>query len=1036
MSYTKKKSKIKYIFFLISSVLVVSLFVIMKVRGNADGYRTISIVEVSGNVSVVKNGIEYVAYEGIRLGEGHEIVTAGNSYVRLILDGDKYVKLEAGSKLTFEKLGLLGSGKTRMKLDRGSITAELTAPLGKNEEFVVNVPNAVLAVRGTFFRIDISSGKEGNIVADVVTYGGAVASQRVLPTGDIVEEEVIVEAGFKTCINMNSDKTVYVVDDIETEEVKEDSVISSPIQIADIPDDDIVDIFFSVQNGHELFVTEEEAKTHIEEREIVIEEYIPVYEKAEVVMEAEEIKSNKIASAEIYANDAKPIEIAPEEVKKEESTEKNNTSQVILGIPVNDGVGTEKPKPQPEPHTHKYDEVILMEATCTEDGEKQYSCECGDEYIEEIAATGHTEINGKKADSHIECETCGTVLEDGTAHSYTSEVTLEPTCTEVGERTYTCNCGYTYTEDIEATGHTEINGKKADSHIECETCGTVLEDGTAHSYTSEVTLEPTCTEKGERTYTCECGYSYTEAIEENGHTEINGKKADSHIECETCGTVLEDGTAHSYTSEVTLEPTCTEVGERTHTCGCGYVYTEEIPANGHTKADEGADITTCTVCNAELIEINANVFTDSAFRDYISQTLDVEGDGFLSDDEIASITAIDISGTETLDGGCTDLTGIEYFTELTSLTCDYNSGITGFDLSQNTKLESLSLVGCTSITTLDISAYTTLTYLNVSGTSIESLDVAANTALVTLIAKDCPALLTVNSSVSAQNTNALTNVELTGCTSLTTLNLNNCSNISSIDVSTLTALTDLNLSGTGITTFSGRTDVIDLSSNPNLTTFRITYTDIGAIDFSGSPLLQTVVCSFATNITEVDLSNHSNLKALTLSNDTSLASLNIDGCTNLQTLIVVDSSLTSLELTQYPNIRLLNVLDNTKLTSYTVSGCASLTSLNLRGNTALETLVIDNCGVKFTNLASQCTELKTLQVTRCASMTTLSINELTKLTSVDLTDTDGITSFSVTNAGSANETGSLVFTTTAVDTYDTSTITGWDSTIMSITPSS
>ena len=98
MSYTKKKSKIKYIFFLISSVLVVSLFVIMKVRGNADGYRTISIVEVSGNVSVVKNGIEYVAYEGIRLGEGHEIVTAGNSYVRLILDGDKYVKLEAGSK--------------------------------------------------------------------------------------------------------------------------------------------------------------------------------------------------------------------------------------------------------------------------------------------------------------------------------------------------------------------------------------------------------------------------------------------------------------------------------------------------------------------------------------------------------------------------------------------------------------------------------------------------------------------------------------------------------------------------------------------------------------------------------------------------------------------------------------------------------------------------------------------------------------------------------------------------------------------------
>ena len=1033
MSYTKKKSKIKYIVFLISSFIIVSFFVIMKVRGNANGYRTISIVEISGNVSVVKNGIEYVAYEGIHLGEGQEIVTAGSSYVRLVLDGDKYVKLEAGSKLTFEQLGLLGSGKTCMKLDRGSITAELTAPLGKNEEFVVSVPNAVLAVRGTFFRVDISNGKEGNIVADVVTYGGAVASKRVLPTGDIVEEDVIVEAGFKTCINMNSDKTVYVVDDIETEEVKEDSVISAPIKVEDIPDNDMVDIFFSAQNGHELFVTEEEAKEQIEEREIVIEEYVPVYEKAEAVMEAEEIKNNKIASAEIYANDSKPIETAPEEVKKEESKE-NNTPQVIPGIPVNDGIGTEKPKPQP--HTHEYEEAIVREATCTEVGERTYTCDCGYTYTEDIVATGHTEVKGGVADSHMKCDVCGTVLEDGTAHSYTSEVTLEPTCTEVGERTYTCDCGYTYVEDITATGHTEVKGKEADSHMKCDVCGTVLEDGTAHSYTSEVTLEPTCTEVGERTYTCDCGYTYTEDIAATGHTEVKGKEADSHMKCDVCGTVLEDGTAHSYTSEVTLEPTCTEVGEKTHTCDCGYVNVEEIPANGHTKADETADITICTVCNAELIEINDNIFTDGVFRDYISESLDIEGDGFLSDDEIASITTIDISGTETLDGGCTDLTGIEYFTELTSLICNYNSGITSFDLSQNTKLESLSLVGCTSITTLDISTYTSLTYLNISETGIESIDVASSTGLVTLIAKDCTSLLSVSSSMSAQNSNALTNVDLTGCTSLTTLNLSNCSNITSIDVSTLTALTDLNLSGTGITTFSGRTDVIDLSSNPNLTTFRITYTDIGAIDFSGSPLLQTVVCSFATNITEVDLSNHSNLKALTLSNDTSLASLNIDGCTNLQTLIVVDSSLTTLELTEYSNIRLLNVLDNTKLTSYTVSGCASLTSLNLRGNTALETLVIDNCGVKFTNLASQCTELKTLEITRCASLTSLSINDLTKLTSVDLTDTDGITTFSVTNAGSANATGSLVFTTTAVDTYDTAAITGWDSTIMSITPSS
>ena len=38
-------------------------------------------------------------------------------------------------------------------------------------------------------------------------------------------------------------------------------------------------------------------------------------------------------------------------------------------------------------------------------------------------------------------------------HSYASAVTKEPTCTESGTKAYTCSCGDTYTEIIEATGH-------------------------------------------------------------------------------------------------------------------------------------------------------------------------------------------------------------------------------------------------------------------------------------------------------------------------------------------------------------------------------------------------------------------------------------------------------------------------------------------------------------------------------------------------------------------------------------------------------
>ena len=66
-------------------------------------------------------------------------------------------------------------------------------------------------------------------------------------------------------------------------------------------------------------------------------------------------------------------------------------------------------------------------------------------------------------------------------------MTKEASCTEKGERKYTCACGDSYTEGIPALGH---------------------------SYESEVTKQPTASEEGVRTYTCSrCGDSYTRTIE-------------------------------------------------------------------------------------------------------------------------------------------------------------------------------------------------------------------------------------------------------------------------------------------------------------------------------------------------------------------------------------------------------------------------------------------------------------------------------------------------------------------------------------------
>lgn len=59
-----------------------------------------------------------------------------------------------------------------------------------------------------------------------------------------------------------------------------------------------------------------------------------------------------------------------------------------------------------EEHEHNYDEgVVTKEATCTKDGVKTFICECGYNYTEIIAATGHSYKKGN-------CTECGEVEPD------------------------------------------------------------------------------------------------------------------------------------------------------------------------------------------------------------------------------------------------------------------------------------------------------------------------------------------------------------------------------------------------------------------------------------------------------------------------------------------------------------------------------------------------------------------------------------------------------------------------------------------------
>lgn len=96
---------------------------------------------------------------------------------------------------------------------------------------------------------------------------------------------------------------------------------------------------------------------------------------------------------------------------------------------------TQEAQKQEEPtHEHNYTESITTEATCETDGVKTFTCECGDSYTEVITATGHIYENYVSNND-------ATYLADGTETAKCNTCDLTDTRTAEGSK-----LEYTYTD--------------------------------------------------------------------------------------------------------------------------------------------------------------------------------------------------------------------------------------------------------------------------------------------------------------------------------------------------------------------------------------------------------------------------------------------------------------------------------------------------------------------------------------------------------------------------------------------------------------
>ena len=235
------------------------------------------------------------------------------------------------------------------------------------------------------------------------------------------------------------------------------------------------------------------------------------------------------------------------------------------------------------------------------------------------------------------------------------------------------------------------------------------------------------------------------------------------------------------------------------------------------------------------VVLNEDNFPDANFRAALATILGISEGETITQEKINATTSLDVS-----DKNISNLKGIEHFTALTTLYCDYNQ-LTTLDVSKNTTLTNLDCSG-NQLTALDVSKNTELTSLECYNNQLTALDVSKNTALTEL---EC-------------YNNQLTALDVSKNTALTYLYCSE-NQLTALDVSKNTALTELECDYNQLTT-------LDVSKNTALTSLECEYNQLTTLDVSKNTALTTLYC-YNNQLTVLDVSKNTALTSLCCDNN-------------------------------------------------------------------------------------------------------------------------------------------------------------------------
>lgn len=367
-------------------------------------------------------------------------------------------------------------------------------------------------------------------------------------------------------------------------------------------------------------------------------------------------------------------------------------------------------------------------------------------------------------------------------------------------------------------------------------------------------------------------------------------------------TAIPDATGYTYEVKAANQSTVTdgnkEKPENVEVTGLSTAstYTVSVKALG-TGSFTDSEYATITVTTLD----NTIHFADKVLeRRLLAMTepkIDADGDGKITFEEAAAVKELqlgfDLKPESTVD--CvTDITGLEYFTSLETLSLKFNS------VSDIKPIEGIStlkvlILGENPISSINLDKLGELTDLRLYGTNISDIDLTKTPKL---------------ESLYLQRTN-VSKVDLTPLQSLDQALLNKCSSLTEINASNLPSIT--------------RIDAVEC----NLKSFEI----------SDCPSLRELHLN-SNKLTSIKMTNLAMLMRLNVY-DNQLTSIDVSNLPLLMWLFVYDNQLTSIDLSA--NVPLIEFrASNNPLTEVNLSTNKNLVSLELESMSKMKTLNIKN----------------------------------------------------------------------------------------------